>query len=137
MLEGVGLKLTVCQCTVRHDVVGELDDIDVQSLGGGDLLDLFHDLRVLGRCNTNLDGFGQRLTGGKESGERSREDDFLHGCLLGFVVLGFVVLDRFYQFLRVRLSKLRASRSPALCTSCTSTISTSTTTSITSGMKRW
>ena len=41
------------------------------------------------------------------------------------------------QLLRLRLSKRRASASPALCTSCTSTISTTTTASITSGMKRW
>ncbi len=97
--------------------------------GGGDFLHLLHDLGMLARVTPTLMVSASAVTG-SQGGEGRRENEVFHGCLL---VAGGV-LER--SVLRLRLSKRRAIRSPALWTSLYSTMSTTTTTSITSGMKR-
>ena len=53
------LDVAIGQRLVRYDVVGEFDDLDVETLGLGDFSDLFHDLRMLARRHADLDVFGQ------------------------------------------------------------------------------
>ncbi len=85
VLEGVGLQLAIGQRLVRHDVIGEIEDFDIEALGRGNLLHLLHDLRMFGRGHADLDGFSQRAAG-KEGCERSSDDELFHGCLLDVVI---------------------------------------------------
>ncbi len=84
VLERVRLHLAVRERRVRHHVIRELDDLDVEALGGRDGLHDLEDLRVRPRRDADADGL--RLGGGGKprEGEEGREAEGLerHGQLL-------------------------------------------------------
>ncbi len=58
MLERIGLQVAGFQRRIRHHIVGEFDDLDVEALLGGDGLGSFQHLRMRTRRHADLDGLG-------------------------------------------------------------------------------
>jgi hypothetical protein len=75
MLIAVGVEVAGGQRGVRLDVVAELDDLDIEAILGGDLLDLFHDLGVRTAGHADLDRLVLRHRGGGEAGTERGADD--------------------------------------------------------------
>jgi len=86
VLERVGLDVAIGQRLVRHHVIRELDHVDVQAHGLGDLGHLFHDLGMFAGRDADLDVLGR----GGAGNERQRGDDgdqSLHGVFLPCCIL--------------------------------------------------
>lgn len=69
VLERIGLQVAGVERRVGHDVVGKFDDLDVETLLGGDCLGGFQHLRVRPGGDPDLDGFGVSETGQRQSGD--------------------------------------------------------------------
>ena len=83
MLEGIGIELAVIQRLVRHHIIREFEDLDIEALWLGDFRDLFENLRMLARCNSDLDCFGQRT---------SRAEDRRQGRYTKYFLQHFILL---------------------------------------------
>ncbi len=77
VLKRIGVEFAIRQRLVRHDIIREFQDLDVEPLGRSDFLHLFHDLCMRAWRDADLDGFGcSRCREGR--GEGGGEDDFFH-----------------------------------------------------------
>jgi hypothetical protein len=73
ILKRIGLQVARVQRRIGHHVVGELDDLDIETILRGDRLDGFEDLGVRAGGRADLDGFGAGC--GRDGDQGDRRDD--------------------------------------------------------------